>query len=98
MHDLGVGDLARGDTQLEVEGADLVAALLTEHSVDTGDVDRVWEAIALHTSPGIAERRGLLAYQTREGVAIDLGRTRRSSRPGRGRSTQHIRGWRWRGR
>jgi hypothetical protein len=34
----------------------------------------VWEAIALHTSPGIAERRGLLAYLTREGVGIDFGR------------------------
>jgi hypothetical protein len=35
-------------------------------------VDLVWEAIALHTSPGIAER-GALAYLTRRGVGIDFG-------------------------
>ncbi|WP_406451348.1 HD domain-containing protein [Streptomyces sp. NBC_01622] len=74
MHDLGVGDLAQGDARFEVEGADLAAALLTEHGVDARDVDRVWEAIALHTSHGIAERRGLLAYLTREGISTDFGR------------------------
>jgi hypothetical protein len=37
-------------------------------------VDLVWEAIALHTSPGLAERRGTLAYLTRSGIGIDFGR------------------------
>lgn len=74
LHDIGTGDLAKGETRFEVEGADLAAALLREHRVADADVDRVWEAIALHTSPGIAERRGLLAYLTREGVGIDFGR------------------------
>ncbi|MFI5588458.1 HD domain-containing protein [Amycolatopsis sp. NPDC051758] len=74
LHDLGVGTLAPGRTRFEVEGADLAAELLTGHGVAAADVDRVWEAIALHTSPGIAERRGLLAYLTREGVGIDFGR------------------------
>jgi HD domain-containing protein len=74
MHDLGAGDLAHGANRFEVEGADLAAAVLREHGVPDRDVDRVWEAIALHTSPGIAERRGLLAYLTREGVGIDFGR------------------------
>lgn len=73
LHDLGVGDLAQGDARFEVEGADLAAALLTEHGVDARDVDRVWEAIALHTSPGVAQRRGLLAYLTYEGIAADFG-------------------------
>lgn len=74
LHDLGVGTLAPGRTRFEVEGADLAAELLIGHGVAAPDVDRVWEAIALHTSPGIAERRGLLAYLTREGVGIDFGR------------------------
>lgn len=73
MHDLGVGDLASGADRFEVEGADLAAAVLREHGVPGPDVDRVWEAIALHTSAGIAERRGLLAYLTRRGVGIDFG-------------------------
>jgi HD domain len=76
MHDLGAGSLAKGDARFEVEGADLAAAVLREHGVAEPDTDRVWEAIALHTSPGIAERRGLLAYLTREGIGIDFGRRR----------------------
>ncbi|WP_330255412.1 HD domain-containing protein [Nocardia sp. NBC_00565] len=74
LHDLGTGDLATGEARFEVEGADLAADLLREHRVAGADIDRVWEAIALHTSPGIAERRGLLAYLTRAGVGIDFGR------------------------
>ncbi|HEX4093735.1 MAG TPA: HD domain-containing protein [Trebonia sp.] len=74
MHDLGTGSLANGETRFEVEGADLAAGVLREHGVAEPDVDRVWEAIALHTSAGIAERRGLLAYLTREGVGMDFGR------------------------
>jgi len=73
MHDLGVGNLAPGAARFEVEGADLAAAVLREHGMPDRDVDRVWEAIALHTSAGIAERRGLLAYLTRRGVGIDFG-------------------------
>ncbi|MEU4493684.1 HD domain-containing protein [Streptomyces sp. NPDC023998] len=74
LHDLGTGDLAEGEARFEVEGADLAADLLRRHQVPETDIDRVWEAIALHTSPGIAERRGLLSYLTREGVGIDFGR------------------------
>jgi hypothetical protein len=68
------------EARFEVEGADLAAAVLREHGVPEPDVDRVWEAIALHTSPGIAARRGLLSYLTREGVGIDFGRRPRAAR------------------
>ena len=74
MHDLGTGGLAPGRARFEVEGADLAARLLREHGAAEADAERVWEAIALHTSPGIAERRGLLCYLTREGVGVDFGR------------------------
>jgi hypothetical protein len=74
MHDLGLGDHARGQARFEVEGADLAAAVLREHGVAEADVDRVWEAIALHSSIGLAERRGLLTYLTYKGVFIDVGR------------------------
>lgn len=74
MHDLGLGALAPGHARFEVEGADLAAALLTEHGVPAADVDQVWEAVALHSSHGIAERRGLLTYLTYRGVFMDTGR------------------------
>jgi hypothetical protein len=74
MHDLGLGEHARGHARFEVEGADLAAEVLRKHGVGETDVDRVWEAIALHSSHGLAERRGLLTYLTYKGVFIDAGR------------------------
>ena len=74
MHDLGLGEHASGEARFEVEGADLAAAVLRQHGVAEPDIDRVWEAIALHSSVGIADRRGLLTYLTHKGVFIDAGR------------------------
>ena len=74
LHDLGVGTAAPGKERFEVEGADLAAALLTEHGCERAEVDAVWEAIALHTNGGIAERRGALCYLVRSGVGVDFGR------------------------
>jgi hypothetical protein len=74
LHDLGLGTLATGKARFEVEGADLAASVLTGHGVAAADVDRVWEAIALHSSLGIADRRGLLTSLTHKGVFTDVGR------------------------
>src|SRR6476619_1856015 len=74
MHDLGLGERATGEARFEVEGADLAAADLRRHGVAERDIDRVWEAIALHSSAGIAHRRGLLTSLTHKGVFIDAGR------------------------
>src|SRR5437899_8159912 len=74
MHDLGLGERATGDARFEVEGADLAATELRRHGVAERDIDRVWEAIALHASLGIAHRRGLLTSLTHRGVFIDAGR------------------------
>src|SRR6476660_8659722 len=74
MHDLGLGEHATGEARFEVEGADLAAAVLRRHGVAERDIDRVWEAIALHSSIGIAHRRGLLTSLTHRGVFIDVGR------------------------
>jgi hypothetical protein len=74
MHDLGLGEQATGTARFEVEGADLAAAVLRTYGVAERDVDRVWEAIALHASIGIAHRRGLLTALTHKGVFVDAGR------------------------
>ena len=73
MHDLGLGERAAGQARFEVEGADLAAEVLREHGVAGSDIDRVWEAIALHSCHGLAERRGLLTYLTYKGIFIDAG-------------------------
>src|SRR6266576_4387259 len=74
MHDLGLGSRAAGQARFEVEGADLAASVLTEHGVPAADVDRVWEAIALHSIMGIADRMGLLTYLMHKGIFTDGGR------------------------
>jgi len=73
LHDLGTSPSAPGKQRFEVEGADLAVGFLTGHGYGGRETEPVWEAIALHTSPGIAERRGVLAYLTRRGVGGDFG-------------------------
>ncbi|MFB7910486.1 HD domain-containing protein [Kitasatospora sp. NPDC056076] len=75
MHDLGVAADGPHSQRFEVEGADRAAAFLTDRGVPAAEADQVWQAIALHTSPGIAERRGTLCLLVREGVALDFGRS-----------------------
>ena len=58
FHDAGTADEYDGPQRFEVEGADAAAAFLSAQGWDATRVDSVWEAIALHTSPQIAERRG----------------------------------------
>ncbi|HEX4249259.1 MAG TPA: HD domain-containing protein, partial [Pseudonocardia sp.] len=73
LHDIGTADAYDGPSRFEVEGADAAAGLLREAGVDAAGVDQVWEAIALHTSPQIAERRGPVTMLTRLGVLRDFG-------------------------
>jgi hypothetical protein len=74
LHDIGLTDRGNGSQRFEVDGADAAVAILAPLGVPDGDCDLIWEAIALHTSPGIAERRGPLAYLTRAGIGADFGR------------------------
>ncbi|MGK4580245.1 HD domain-containing protein [Kitasatospora sp. HPMI-4] len=73
MHDLGVASDGPHCQRFEVEGADRAAEFLVARGVSEADADQVWQAIALHTSPGIAERRGTLCLLVREGVGLDFG-------------------------
>jgi hypothetical protein len=73
MHDLGVAPNGPHRQRFEVEGADRAVAFLVERGVPAADADQVWQAIALHTSAGIAQRRGPLCVLVREGVALDFG-------------------------
>ncbi|BFV61229.1 HD domain-containing protein [Kitasatospora sp. CMC57] len=73
LHDLGTAPASPGRERFEVEGADLAAEFLGDQGYGAKQVDLVWEAIALHSSPGIAERRGVLARLTRRGIAADFG-------------------------
>jgi hypothetical protein len=80
LHDIGTADAYNGPQRFEVEGADAATAFLTAHHIPAPARQRVWEAIALHTSPGIAERLGPLTRLTRAGVLADFGRRTKTAR------------------
>jgi HD domain len=73
LHDIGLRRDAREPVRFEIDGADRAAEFLTAQGLGAVEVDKVWEAIALHTSPGLPERRGPLAMLVRAGAGIDLG-------------------------
>ncbi|QBR87580.1 HD domain-containing protein [Microbacterium sp. dk485] len=73
FHDYGTAPDEPGPERFEVEGADAAARFLTEAGWDAARIDEVWQAIALHTTPGIAERRGPIPLLTRLGVRADFG-------------------------
>ena len=75
LHDIGTCDCHNGPQRFEVEGADYAEKLLLSHGYTHEDAHRVWVAIALHTSPGIAERIDPLTKLVRCAVKIDFTKT-----------------------
>jgi len=73
FHDSGTADIYNGEARFEVEGADAAARFLEHRGWAADRIDIIWEAIALHTTPGIPERRGAIAHYLRRGVEIDFG-------------------------
>lgn len=57
MHDLGLTERFDGDQRFEVDGADAARAFVLEHGLSDEKAEVVWDAIALHTSIGIASRK-----------------------------------------
>lgn len=72
FHDMGTCDLYNGSQRFEVEGADAAKAHLKAHMISEADSQKVWVAIALHTSPGIAERIDPFTRLIRTAVKIDF--------------------------
>jgi hypothetical protein len=72
LHDLGVTDYANGDQRFEVDGADAAARFLRGEGVDDARTQTVWNAIALHTSPGLAHRFGIIEGTAQRGIAADV--------------------------
>jgi len=73
FHDMGLTELGNGPQRFEVEGADVAVKFLTDNGFSAAQADRVWLAIALHTSNGIAERREPLVRLTKVGIGLDFG-------------------------
>lgn len=54
FHDLGLTEkYARTDQRFEIDGADEARRFLLSHGIADADAEKVWTAIALHTTPEI---------------------------------------------
>lgn len=74
LHDVGLGPAGdRRPDRFEVAGADLAGEFLQRRGVDQAAIDRIWDAIALNTSAGIAHRRNLLCRVTAVASGVDFG-------------------------
>ena len=83
LHDLGLTDYGEGDQRFEVDGADAAARFLRDRAVAEDRVTPVWQAIALHTSLGVAHRFGPVQAVSFLGITLDIdGRDRDALPPG----------------
>jgi HD domain len=57
MHDLGLTERFGGEQRFEVDGADAARAFVLKHGLSDEKAEIVWDAIALHTSLGIASHK-----------------------------------------
>jgi hypothetical protein len=74
LHDIGIADAYKADPErFEVAGANVAADLLRRHGADDDEAREAWLAIAMHTSPQVAEGAGGLIKALRLGVRADFG-------------------------
>jgi len=73
FHDLGLVDHYHTETKrFEVDGADAAREFLRGHGIAQPKADLVWEAIALHTTPGIPQYMRPEIALTNAGVLVDV--------------------------
>lgn len=73
FHDLGLTRrFRRTDQRFEIDGADEARRFLTAHGIPGDAAERVWTAIALHTTPGIPLRMAPEIALVTRGVELDV--------------------------
>ncbi|SIN95854.1 HD domain-containing protein [Singulisphaera sp. GP187] len=73
FHDLGLTEPYRSATErFEVDGANAARRFLEKHQVPEASIDVVWDAIALHTTPGIPRWKKAEVALVTAGVELDV--------------------------
>jgi hypothetical protein len=73
FHDMGLTRRYSSQTErFEVDGANAARAFLKSHKIPQSDVDVVWTAIALHTTPGIPVHMHPVIALVTAGVEMDV--------------------------
>jgi HD domain len=73
FHDLGLTpEHSSAKERFEVDGANAARNFLRSHGIPQADVDTVWTAIALHTTPGIPQHMHPVVSLVTAGVEMDV--------------------------
>jgi hypothetical protein len=73
FHDIGLVSAYSSDSdRFEVDGANAARGFLRSHNIAEQDIDHVWTAIALHTTPGIPQYMHPVIALVTAGVEMDV--------------------------
>src|ERR1700680_4795771 len=73
FHDMGLTHQhSSEDERFEVDGANAARDFLRSHGISMEDIDTVWTAIALHTTPGIPQHMHPVVALVTAGVEMDV--------------------------
>lgn len=72
LHDIGLTDEGAGPNRFEVDGANRAVRFVREHALSDDAVNLIWDAIALHTSPGIASHKRPEVALAHFGIGADI--------------------------
>jgi hypothetical protein len=73
FHDMGLTHQhSSANERFEVDGANIARDFLRSHGIAQHDVDTVWTAIALHTTPGIPQHMHPVVALVTAGVEMDV--------------------------
>ena len=73
FHDIGLTDAYRhSHDRFEVDGANAARDFMRRHQLPEASIELVWDAIALHTTPGIPEHKKPEVALVTAGVEMDV--------------------------
>ena len=73
FHDIGLtSTYQKSQLRFEVDGANAARDFLRGHGIGEAEVEKVWSAIALHTTPGIAEHMHPEIALVQAGAGMDV--------------------------
>jgi hypothetical protein len=73
FHDIGLTSKYSSQIErFEVDGANCASAFLRQHNISERDVETVWLAIALHTTPGVTQYMHPVVALVTAGVEMDV--------------------------
>jgi HD superfamily phosphodiesterase len=72
FHDMGLTHQHSTNERFEVDGANAARDFLRRHGIAQQDIDIVWTAIALHTTPGIPQHMHPVIALLTAGVEMDV--------------------------